>query len=173
MVFQWIPDFPRIPVHFLSNPPPPGFGPFAILTQERDDEATLLSLAQLHGSNLVLPEVWSRLFPQTGVLISSAISGGVLKQRFQEAVQKYPNRCWLLPDPISMEFPLPCPDGSGYEIAVQNYINQFFSEDLGCMYTHQIRDNRGFMILWDTVETMLQKQEWAKQAGFLGTADLS
>ena len=72
-----------------------------------------------------------------------------------------------------MAFPLPCLDGSGYEIAVQNYNNQFFSEDLGCMYTHQIKDNRGFMILWDTVETMLQKQDWAKQAGFLGTADLS
>ena len=173
MVFLWIPDFPRIPVHPLSDPPSPDSGPFAILTQNRDDEPILRSLAQQHGSNLVLPEVWSQLFPQTGVLISSAISGGVLKQRFQEAAQRYPHRCWLLPEPISMEFPLPCPDGIGFETPRKDYVNCFFSEDLGCMYTHQIRNTIGSMILWDTAETLLKKQHWAKQAGFLGTADLS
>ena len=168
MVFRWIPDFPRIPIHALSAPPVSG--PFAVLTQNREDETDLLSLAQQYGPNLVLPEVWSRLFPQAGVLISSSISGGSLKQRFQDAAQQYPDRCWLLPEPISMEFPLPCPDGTGLEIPGLHYDNQFFSEDLGCMYTHQIKDNRGFMILWDTEETMLKKQAWAKQAGFLGIA---
>jgi len=172
MVFQWIPDFYRLPVRSLSEPPPPGSGPFAIMTQNRADEAALFALAELHGPNLVIPEVWSKLFPQAGVLISSAISGGVLKERFRKAALVYPRRCWLLPEAMAMEFPLPCLSGIGKEVTITDYCIQFYSEDLGCMYTHQVQNNTGSMILWDTAETMLKKQLWAKEAGFLGVADL-
>lgn len=168
MVFQPIPDFPQIPVCTLSAPA--SAGPFAVLTRYRSCEADLLCLAQSFGPDLVVPEVWRNVLPQAGILISSAISGGTLKERFREAAAANPRRCWLLVEPIAMEFPLPCPDGNGTAVTVIDYDNTFYSEDLCCMYSHTVRNGRGFMIVWDTEETLFAKQKLAKEHGFLGFA---
>ena len=72
MVFPLISDFSHAPVWVPPADIPEG--PFAVLTQERSQEDRLTALAVNYGPRLLVPEVWSRLLPQAGVLISSAIS---------------------------------------------------------------------------------------------------
>jgi len=166
MVFPATSLFPQIPICSIDNPP--GHGPFAVLTKSRSDEPVLIELAQQFGSNLVVPEIWRNILPQAGVLISSAISGGTMNERVQEAAAANPRRCWLMLEPMATEFPLPCPDGIGKEITITDYGNSFYSEALCCMYTHFATEQRAGFIVWDTEQTLLRKMELAKNAGFLG-----
>ncbi len=168
MNLQPIPDFPALQTadaaHFPAHPE----YPTAVLTCDYSDFPMLRQLADRHGSMLVVREVWRELLPQAGLLISSAISGGTIEQRFAEAVHAAPNRCWLLQEPIRMEFSLPCPSGIGNEITIIDYGQVFQSHALGCCYTHFIRDQRGFVRLWDTEDTLRKKAELAHAAGFCG-----
>lgn len=156
-----IPDFPR--AGFT-----PGEGPFAILTKAREEESRLTALAERYGPQLLVPEVWSKLLPGCGVLISSALSGGTFSQRTTEAARAYPRRCWLLVEPMSMEFPLPCLNGEGSEVTITNYGIQFYSDALCCQYTHFLQNQQGRIVLWDTEASLRRKMELAKDAGFLG-----
>ena len=161
MEFPEIADFPRAGST-------PGDSPFAVLTEDRADEVRLLELAERYGPRLLVPEVWSQVLPRCGVLISSALCGGTFVQRVEEAAQAYPRRCWLLVEPMAEEFPLPCPSSIGNKLATVNYDNQFYSDLLCCQYTHFIRNQQGFLVLWDTEQTLRRKLELAKAAGFLG-----
>jgi len=170
MVLSVIPDFPQIPILSMDAVSPDFKTPIAVLTQDRQDEAELRLLARKLGPRLVVPEVWRDVLPQAGLLISSAISGGTLRERFLEAAAAAPRRCWLLLEPMRMEFPLPCPTGTGQSISAIDCRNVFYSEALCCQYTHFIRSGTGFMLLWDTDETLQRKLALAKSCGFLGFA---
>ena len=130
-------------------------------------EVPLAALEKELGHKLLVPERWQYIFPQTGLLISSSISGGDLKSRFREAAERGPNRCWLLLEPMSMAFSLPCPDGQGQPVEPPE-AKGFYSEALGCRYVH----SPGQVILFDTDETLAQKRQWAMAAGFLGWLDI-
>ena len=172
MVFSPIPDFPRAPVLSLEEAAqlPRTGGPAALPVRDRALEDAVAALSVKLGSRLLLPEAWSQLLPQAGVLVSSAISGGTLKERFQEAARAYSHRCWLFLEPMRMEFPLPCPTGTGTPVSALSGHTSFYSDALCCYYSHFIRENQGFMILWDTEETMAAKLELARACGFSGWA---
>ena len=156
-----IPDFPQAGLV-------PGDAPFADLASDRREEARLTDLAAQYGPRLLVREVWSRILPGCGVLISSALSGGTFAQRVEEAARAFPRRCWLLLEPMSMEFPLPCPTGVGNDITIINYGKYFYSDSLCCQYTHFTRNQQGYLVLWDTEDSLRQKMELAKAAGFQG-----
>ena len=167
MVLRTIPDFPQLELCRLEEVRASA-GPATVLDTDRSSEPVLLALAESMGSRLVVPEVWRELLPQAGLLISSAISGGSLRQRFLEAAARSPRRCWLLLEPMRMEFPLPCPTGVGTETTMVHAGKQFFSEDLCCQYTHFVRNGSGTMVLWDTEDTLQKKLALARECGFLG-----
>ena len=169
MVLPNIPDFPEAPI----CSPEETAGPFAVLTKDRREEAQLTELAERYGPRLLAPEVWSKLLPRCGVLISSAVSGGTFRHRIETAAKNYPRRCWLLIDPMSVRFPLPFFDENGRKVTITNYSNLFHSEHLCCQYTHFIQNQQGQLILWDTEQTIKHKAELAKSAGFLGFVTLS
>lgn len=167
MVLAPQPEFvhiPIVPVEKLMS------STAAVLTTNPADESTLALVAQHLTGRLVLPEYWSHRFPQCGVLISSCICGGDLSRRFQEASEAYPGRCWLLLEPVCMEFPLPCPTGTGQAVAHPSAYEGIYSPSLCCRYTHYVRNGQGFFTLWDTEETLAQKLLLARQWGFLGYA---
>lgn len=169
MVLAPQPEFlqiPIVPVEKLVS------ATAAVLTTNSDDESTLALVAQHLTGKLVLPEYWSHRFPQCGVLISSCICGGDLSRRFQEASEAYPRRCWLLLEPVCMEFSLPCPTGIGQPILHPGKIDGIYSPSLYCRYAHYVRDGQGFFMLWDTEETLAQKLLLARQWGFLGYASV-
>lgn len=124
-------------------------------------EGELLALAEQWGSRLLVPEVWREVLPQAGLLISSAISGGNLRQRFREAAKR---PCWLLTEPMKTAFPLPCPSGQGVPVLDLPKRQSFYSEALGCRYLHDPEQ----VILFDTEETMEKKIELARECGFAG-----
>ena len=126
-------------------------------------EVPLSILYEKLEDKLLVAEPWRTAFPQAGVLISSSISGGDLKSRFQKAAEDSPGRCWLLLERLSMAFPLPCPDGQG-QPAEQPQAEGFYAESLGCRYVHTPEQ----VILFDTDETLEQKKVWATDAGFTG-----
>ena len=137
----------------------------AAITWEVKPEA-LEALAQTLGPRLLIPEGRQAAFPQAGLLISSSISGGDLRQRFQTAARR--RRCWLLPQRLSMEFPLPCPSGQGTPVPDVPQKAGFYSEALGCRYIHA----PGRFCLFDTEETLRRKVQWAEEAGFCGSFPL-
>lgn len=137
----------------------------AFLTEDRQLEPLLRPLAARLGETLLLSEVWQVLFPRCGVLISSAICGGTFAQRLRDAPA---GRSWLLVEPVSMEFPLPCLSGQGRAVPRSSDTPAFYSPALCCQYTHFLRNNRGFFQLWDTEDTLKEKLRLAKDAGFLG-----
>ena len=124
-------------------------------------EAALTALAARWGPRLLVPEIWRQVLPQAGLLVSSAISGGELKQRFLDVPSR---RCWLLEEPMCMTFPLPCPTGQGIPASEMPKNAGFYSPALGCRYTHR----PGQVLLFDTEETMARKRRLAEQCGFLG-----
>ena len=160
MVLTPISDFPQ------AKPYPPDrlpdSGPCAVLTLDRNDELLLNRLAVEMQQDLIVQEVWKELLPEASLLISSAISGGDIRQRFHEAAAERP--CWLLVEPVLTQFPLPCCNGVGTSVVQIPNGPCFYSESLLCYYTH----SPGFMTLWDTEETLQQKMLCAKDAGFLG-----
>lgn len=170
MVLQPIANFPQIPCSALSSFPAAPAQPTAVLTTDRRDEAALMNLAVKHGPKLVVPEVWRELLPQSGILISSALSGGTFRQRMEEAARISPKRCFLLLEPMQQQFSLPCSDGQGHQTTIMNYDHTFFSDALCCQYAHFSRHSQGIMVLWDTEESLQRKLELARQAGFLGYA---
>ena len=113
-------------------------------------------------SRLLLPESWAHLFPQAGLLISSAMSGGDLRQRFREAAEH--RQCWLQLQPMAVVFTLPCPDGQGSPVSELPKSVGFYSEALGCRYVHTPQQ----VILFDTEETLEQKIRLAQECGFTG-----
>lgn len=141
--------------------------------EDRRAESRLTELAQALGPKLLVPEIWRDVLPQAGILISAALSGGTLQERLQEAGQEAPGRCWLRLEPVRMRFPLPCPTGCG-EALTQGTLDAklsgkrtFFSGALCCRYAYDLSDGAA-MLLYDTQETLAQKTELAKEAGFLG-----
>lgn len=77
-----------------------------------------------------------------------------------------------------MEFPLPCPSGSGTELSPKQLEAlllahpSFYDPGLCCRYCHYSRDGSYFMTLFDTADTSMQKAELAKEAGFSGAVSL-
>ena len=142
----------------LDDLPREGFG--AVLTKDRKDEDRL---RQLCGC-FAVQEVWKELLPDAPLLISSAICGGDIRARFEEAAST--RRCCLLLEPIRMRFPLPCPDGCGEAISELPGGPHFYSDALCCYYAH----TEDAMTLWDTEETLERKIQLAKDAGFFGVA---
>ena len=114
------------------------------------------------SSRLLVPVSWQSLLPQAGLLVSSSISGGDLRQRFQTLADR--RCCWLVPERLCRQFPLPCPDGQGFPLSEIPRDSGFYSEALGCRYVHRPQN----VILFDTEETLEYKIHLAQECGFLG-----
>lgn len=160
MVLPPISDFPEAQIFEISTLPSHEYG--AVLTLDRNDEDALIEHSRIMRERLIVPEVWKELLPEASLLISSAICGGDITERFREAAME--RLCWLLVEPIRMRFPLPCLDGCGEPVPRIPEGHHFYSEALCCYYAH-FPDS---VVLWDTESTLQTKLQLAKAAGFLG-----
>ena len=151
---------PVIPVRTLDALPREDDA--AVLTLERGDEAKLLEYSSIMHEHLVVHEVWKEILPESSLLISSAICGGNIRDRFREAAKV--RRCILLIEPVNHRFPLPCSDGCGEPLSRLLPLPCFYSDALCCYYAH----TKTAFMLWDTEETLEKKIQLAKDAGFDG-----
>ena len=160
MVLTPISDFPQAEICSLDSLP--GSGWCAVMTKDRCREEVLIQLDERLNHQIIVQEIWKEILPQAPIMISSAICGGNIKDRFCEASAT--RSCWLLLEPIRSKFPLPCHNAVGEYCPDIPNAPHFYSESLSCFYAHSPKE----MVLWDTSETLYQKMLAAKEAGFLG-----
>lgn len=124
---------------------------------------------------LFVPEAYAHSAPHSRVMIPSALSGGSLQLRLEEAVEQFgPARTVLALEKSSEDFSLPSPTGCGQPLS-QEQLEQlkqrlspsvFFSGELCARYfTYMGRDGGAHFVLFDDEDTLRRKVEVARRAG--------
>ena len=137
---------------------------------------TLLGdLAHKRGWPLYVPEAYGDCSPHARVMISSALSGGSLRQRLEEAVERYgPQRTTLAVERVAEDFFLPSPAGQGRPLSPEalgrlmeeRSPSVFFSTELCAHYfTYMSRENGAHFVLFDDAGSIRKKLQVARQAG--------
>lgn len=127
------------------------------------------------GLTLYLPEAYGACAPQAVVLISSALSGGSLSLRLEEAVERFGRgRVALALERCAEDFFLPSPSGSGTPLSQEELEERlarlrpavFFSQELCARYfTYMSRETGAHFVLFDDGDTLRRKIEVARRAG--------
>lgn len=123
---------------------------------------------------LYVPEPYARAAPQATVLIGTALSGGNLKERLQEAAKRYGGRTALDLERLRMSFPLPCPAGLGTPLTPEEFSSLkeretpavFFSPDLCARYFTYEKNGQTRFILFDDADTLKQKLRLGTSLGY-------
>lgn len=133
------------------------------------------SLAR-RGIDLYVPEGWGEHTREARVLIGSALSGGSLTCRLQEAVERFggPERVALWVERVAEDFFLPARSGSGKPLTGQELQalrerldpSVFFSDELCARYfTYMTREGGAHFVLFDDGATIRKKLQIARRLG--------
>ena len=135
----------------------------------------LEELFRPRGWTLFVPEAYGPALREAMVMIPSALSGGSLEQRLQEAVERYgAGRVTLALQKSAEDFLLPAPTGSGSPLspaelaALQKRLHPsvFFSDPLCARYfTYMEPGGATHFVLFDDGDTLRRKMETARKAG--------
>lgn len=150
----------------LEQPPTPYLAQLIRLVEE--------GLAQRQGA-LFLPETYANFSRRAGLYLTSALSGGSLRRRLEEAVAQYGARRLVLCLRRAREdFYLPAVKGVGHPISQgelerlrrQLEPSVFFSPDLCARYfTYMSRETGAHFVLFDDGETLAKKRALALELG--------
>lgn len=124
------------------------------------------------GWPLYVTEAYGECSGKTRVLIPSALSGGSLRQRLQEAVERYgPNRVVLAVERVAEDFFLPSPSGQGTPLtreALRQRLEEqappvYFSTELCAHYFTYMSDRSGaHFVLFDDAGSIRKKLQLAR-----------
>ena len=127
------------------------------------------------GWALYVPERYAAAAPHARVTIPSALSGGSLQRRLEEALERFgESRAVLALERRAEDFRLPSPTGSGQPLTDQALEELkrrlapsiFFSGELCARYfTYMSRDNGAHFVLFDDGDTLRHKVEVAQRLG--------
>lgn len=128
------------------------------------------------GLSLYVPEAYGRCTRKAGVLISSALSGGSLVQRLEDAGQRFGgmDRIILAVERVAEDFFLPAPSGSGRSLNREELSRRlrerapsvFFSNELCAHYfTYMTRDSGAHFVLFDDAGSIRKKLQVAWSLG--------
>lgn len=150
---------------------------------EADRTAFLEALGRVlsrNGKRLFVPESYGGRVEQAAVLICTALSGGNLRERLGECVQRFgQGRVTLDLQRLRMSFPLPCPSGEGEpldnpefkEMLEKKRQSVFYSSDLCAKYFTFTGSGNSRFVLFDDADTLRRKirlgQEMGIGMGFL------
>jgi len=122
-----------------------------------------------------VPEGYAHCSEYPRVLVSSALSGGSLQSRLEEAVERYGRgRVVLALERVAEDFFLPSPNGSGVPLTRQELQEQleqrqpsvFFSHELCARYfTYMSRETGAHFVLFDDGDTIRKKLQVARGLG--------
>lgn len=131
-----------------------------------------------NGKQLFVPEAYGGSVPQASVLICTALSGGTLRARLEEAGQRFGLRRLALDlQRLRMSFPLPCPSGEGEPLTaeeLQALLGQkqtFYSTDLCAKYFTCNSGGESRFVLFDDADTLRRKIQLGRELG-IGTGFL-
>lgn len=127
------------------------------------------------GWTLLVPERYGRAAPHARVMIPSALSGGSLQKRLEEALERFgESRVALALEKVAEDFFLPSPTGSGQPLTEQELEelkrrlspSVFFSGELCARYfTYMSRESGAHFVLFDDGDTLRRKVEVAHKLG--------
>lgn len=127
------------------------------------------------GRGLFLPEAYRAYSDRAFLFLSSALSGGCLQSRLEEAIRQYgADRLVLCLRRVREDFFLPAPNGSGRPLtqaeldahltALEPRV--FFSEPLCAFYfTYMSRETGAHFVLFDTADSLCKKRALAASLG--------
>ena len=132
----------------------------------------LAPLCRYYKRKLYIPECCADATQEATVLICTALSGGSLRQRLEEACARFgAQRIALDLQRLMMEFPLPCPSGCGTPLTadqlqkLQQGHSIYYCTDLCARYfTRQCSSETRF-VLFDDADTLRRKMELAETLG--------
>ncbi|MEG0765230.1 MAG: hypothetical protein RR403_04220 [Pseudoflavonifractor sp.] len=123
------------------------------------------------GWPLYVTEPYARFSEKSKVLISSALSGGSLRQRLGEAVNAYgPERVALSVERVAEDFFLPSPTGQGAKLSREELARRieelapsiFFSSELCAHYFTYMSPSGAHFILFDDGGSIRKKLQIAR-----------
>jgi len=127
------------------------------------------------GLTCYVPEAFGERVPTARVLLSSALSGGTLSQRLEEAAGRFGReRVVLAVERTAMDFSLPAPRGTGAELSRRELAELrsrlspavFFSTELCAQYfTYTSRRNEAHFVLFDDGASIRRKLAVARRHG--------
>ena len=127
------------------------------------------------GWKLFVPEAYGLCAPHAFVMIPSALSGGSLALRLEEAGERFGrDRVALALEKRAEDFFLPSPTGSGVPLTPEELTERldrlrpsvFFSNELCARYfTYMSRESGAHFVLFDDGDTLARKVETARRAG--------
>ena len=127
---------------------------------------------------LYVPETYGNCSSYARVMVSSALSGGSLQNRLEEAEGRFgAQRVVLAVERVAEDFFLPSPNGSGVPLTrreLQEQLEQrkpsvFFSHELCARYfTYMSRESGAHFVLFDDGDTIRKKLQTARGIGITG-----
>lgn len=127
------------------------------------------------GWGLYVTERYAPHAPHARVMIPSALSGGSLQRRLEEALERCgESRTVLALEKVAEDFSLPSPTGSGRPLTEQELEelrerlspSVFFSGDLCARYfTYMSRENGAHFVMFDDGDTLRRKIEVGRKLG--------
>lgn len=143
--------------------------PFSILGKI---VAELGELIHRRGWPMYVTESYAHFSDKTKVLIPTALSGGSLRQRLQEATEQYgAGRVALAVERVAQDFFLPSPNGQGSPLTQEELEKRverlspsiFFSNELCAYYfTYMSPQNGAHFILFDNAASIRKKLQVAR-----------
>ena len=141
----------------------------------RPDRAALLQallpLLASCGRTLYVPEHYAACHGAS-VLLCTALSGGTLEGRLNQAASQYGAEHLALDlQRLAMDFPVPCPSGQGTALtrsqlaALAAGRSTFYSDALCARYFTLTREGRTHFILFDDAQTLRRKLALARSQG--------
>lgn len=126
-----------------------------------------------NSRRLFVPEPYGQAVDHAVVLICTALSGGVLRQRLEEAQSRFGRRLALDLQRLRMDFPLPCPGGEGRPLPVgeldslmeREQPSVFYSSDLCAKYFTYTREGESHFVLFDDAATLRRKLQAGQSLG--------
>ena len=149
----------------IADLPPRGYGQFA---QALDRALAAQRLA------VYLPEPYAQTAPRARILVSTAISGGTLKDRLESAVRRYgADRTVAALERRAEDFPIPARTGCGTPLTPEalNSLRRsirasvYYSPELCARYFTYLQGQHPHFVLFDDSETMRAKRKAAQEAG--------
>lgn len=134
----------------------------------------LAELCSGRGLSCYVTETYGAAAPEAKVLISTAISGGSLQNRLEEAQGKFgPGRVVLWVERAAEDFLLPSPGGAGAPLTPEELTRRrmehgpsvFFSDELCAHYFTYMAGERGHFVLFDDAGSIRKKLRIAGRLG--------
>ena len=156
--------FTGVVCRFLERPAP-------VLAQA---VGKLGELCRGRGLELFVSEGYGTAAPGAGVLISTALSGGSLRGRIEEAGERYGlSRLALWLERRAEDFLLPSPSGAGSPLTgeelerrrAEHGAEVFFSTELCAHYFTYMAGEKGHFVLFDDVGSLRKKMRLGEELG--------